>query len=428
MACANWPTCKTRKRTMKRYNGFCQRCYKLSLGLEPRAAPAPLPDVPRAAGEDSESKPCNACVNWPQCNTPRRSYIGQYQGFCKRCWKLHVGVPVRASPAAHVDGRPIYACGNWPACETPKQRSLIYEGFCKRCWKISHGRSARRPAGEGAGSAVEVSVCQHDGCGFSGSYKAVNGLRYCAKHCPLYDDNKDCGICGMARDWEDHFDVCRYENFFLGGGGSNPFGPLTDGKAQQLYKSKPRLKHNLMLLACNQTEVALHQSERQKADGWVQWQVFCDTHQVWYTPWYVLRYEWAYIHRLHFDGDPAKLFRVLPGKGQWDHEWGTGDKTWYYGNPKDLIPPNVVDYPVYYDVGDGPWRLLYEELMRETDEAHTDGDTSAMTAGASHASTWEEYDDVDEEDLLQECENDQEKAFWTKIDAGTDPWERDEDQ
>ena len=113
----------------------------------------------------------------------------------------------------------------------------------------------------------------------------------------------------------------------------------------QLYESPHRLKHNVMLLACNQTEVALQQRQRQEGDGWLRFQVFCYDHQIWYTPWYVLRYEWAHIHRLHFHSDPAMRFRVIPGKGQWDHEWGTGDKTWYYGKPKDNIPQPVVDDP-----------------------------------------------------------------------------------
>ena len=114
---------------------------------------------------------------------------------------------------------------------------------------------------------------------------------------------------------------------------------------------------------------------------------------------------------------------MIPGKGQWDHEWGTGDKTWYYGNPKDIIPQNVVDYPNQRTKApDGPWRLLYEDLMREAAEPQTEDDTSAMTGGASHASTWDAYSDFEEVDLLADREGDEEQAFWRAIDAGEDPW------
>lgn len=199
-------------------------------------------------------------------------------------------------------------------------------------------------------------------------------------HCPLYDDDEESGIRGVMRSASNsEYSDARCGNSHVLNS-SNPFCAVSDTTAMKMYRCPYRIKHNMRLLHCNGTAQALQQEARGAGDDWTSLQRWCTTHKVWRTPWYVMRCEWACIHRNHVDSNPTMPFHVRPGISHWDLEWGTGDITGYYGDPEDLLRkkfPNVVDVP-FYSAPDGPWESI---------EISSDA-SSAMTSGASDRGAW----------------------------------------
>ena len=187
---------------------------------------------------------------------------------------------------------------------------------------------------------------------------------YCKSHTRWYDDDAQNGVRCVTYGYksacfslDEYTRFCRFRTnpSMLGivGAGDGPFATWTYSQAERKYKG--RMKHNEALLPCN-----ILSRDVMERDEDEQWRRYCPIHGVWFTPWWVLRWEWAHV--TGYDGDPSLLARCRPTCGHFDLK--SGDKTWFAVGDTAAwqnLPKHVRLAPR------GPWEELYHHLRAHED-------------------------------------------------------------